>query len=165
MAVVKAVGLKQQDPEEYVYQAFKFKQDANYFTQLIAEVAALVKQAETFGSEASYFWFCADVNTHSYVRLKHAAFPEIASLLAHYPKLTLDAQHTVFQLPNLAWEKAVQKCIAATKRYPTNACQGVGKIKVSTTALSSRIFTFNLDPSGLVFIPVQLRPISNTALA
>ena len=45
-------------------------------------------------------------------------------------------------------------------RHPTNVCQGLGKISISSTVLSSRAFTYNLDPSGLVYIPVQLRPLT-----
>jgi hypothetical protein len=160
VAPIKAIGYKSQDPEEYAFQAFKFKQDKEYFDQLVTGISKLVQLAKAVGDGASYFVFDPDCSTCATIRLKHTTFPQLAEQLDSYPKVLLDNNHTLYLLPNLAYEKAIQKCVSSLVRYPTNVCQGIGKITCLSTPQSSKIFAFNLEPAGLVCIPVQLRPLS-----
>ena len=81
-----------------------------------------------------------------------------------YPQLSLDANHSLYSVPNLAWEKAVQACAMQSFKYPGNVCQGAARFCVKLQRLNTASYHFNLEASGLVFIPLQLRPTSPTPI-
>ena len=84
VAVIKPVGIKLLDAEEYAYQAYKFKQDETYHSQFIADVATLVKLAQPAQEQA--ITCSADIAIRN-VRLEHSTFAGVAHLLSGYPRL------------------------------------------------------------------------------
>ena len=113
VAPIKAIGFKHLDPEEYAFQAFKYKQDKEYFNQLVTEISKLVQLAKTVGEGAFFFVFDPDIANCATIRLKHTTFPQLAAQLDSHPKVLLDNNHTLYLLLNLAYEKAIQKCVSS----------------------------------------------------
>ena len=116
VAPSRYIGLKDHDPKEYFFQAFRFKQDILYWRSLLTELHGFVAMASNFGPHATCYHFDHEIPDLAHVRLRTSTFPEFALMLQQYQFLKLDATHTLYSLPNLAYEKAVQACVLQSIR-------------------------------------------------